>query len=231
MKIEAVLFDLDGTLIDSVPAYTKMLEIIVHRLNLNPVSTEMVAELMKGGVAAWEILIPEEMKERKEELRQEIMEMAKEVGREIFLHEVKLIPGSAEIFSQLSANKIKIGLVTSTHTKFLDGKLLPLKKKGIDGLIEVVITIEDAPNVKPAPDPLIECARRLGVAKEKSVYIGDSHIDIRAGKAAGMMTVGVLTGIDSYAILEKEDPDMIVESVLNLRDVFIKGYQNRGGGK
>ncbi len=214
------MFDLDGTLIDSVPAYTKMLEIIVSRLNLNPASKEVVAELMKGGLAAWEILIPEEMKGRKEELREQIMEIGMEAGREIFLNEVRLIPGSTEVFSQLSTNKIKIGMVTSTHAKFLDGKLVPLKEKGIDELIDVVITIEDAPNVKPAPDPLIECALRLGVAEEKSVYVGDSHIDIRAGKAAGMMTVGVLTGIDNYETLEKEGPDMIVDSVFDLRDVF-----------
>jgi HAD superfamily hydrolase (TIGR01509 family) len=220
MKVEAVLFDLDGTLIDSVPAYTKMLEIIVSRLNLNPATKEVVAELMKGGLAAWEVLIPEEMKDRKEALREQIMEVGMEAGRDIFLNEVRLIPGSTEIFSQLSANKIKIGVVTSTHAKFIDGKLLPLKEKGIDQLIDTVITIEDAPNVKPAPDPLIECARRLGVAEEQSVYVGDSHIDIRAGKAAGMKTVAVLTGIDDYEILEKEDPDMIVDSVIELRDVF-----------
>ena len=47
--------------------------------------------------------------------------------------------------------------------------------------------------MKPAPDPLIECARRLGLATEQCMYVGDSHVDIRAGNAAGMMTIGVLT--------------------------------------
>ena len=49
MDFEAVIFDLDGTLIDSVPAYLKMLEVIVKRLDLAPVSKEVVSELMKGG--------------------------------------------------------------------------------------------------------------------------------------------------------------------------------------
>ena len=221
MKIEAVIFDLDGTLIDSVPAYFKILEVIVRRLNLPPVSKDAASALMTGGMAAWEVLIPEEMKDRKEELRQEILRLSMEISPEVFQKEVKLIPGAPEIFSQLSESEIKIGLVTSTHAKFLDGKLLPLKKRGIDKFIDEVITIEDAPEVKPAPDPLIECARRLGVAEEKSVYVGDSYVDLRAGKAAGMMTVGVLTGVDDYETLKREDPDMIVESIFDLQDKWI----------
>ena len=84
-----------------------------------------------------------------------------------------------------------------------------------------MITIEDTPEVQPAPDPLIECARRLGVAEEKSVYVGDSYVDLRAGKAAGMMTVGVLTGVDDYETLKREDPDMIVESIFDLQNKWI----------
>lgn len=221
MKIEAVIFDLDGTLIDSVPAYFKILEVIVSRLNLPPVSKEAVSELMREGMAAWEVLIPEEMKDRKEELRQEILRLSMEISPEVFQKEVELIPGAPEIFSQLSESEIKIGLVTSTHAKFLDGKLLPLKNRGIDKFIAEVITIEDTPEVKPAPDPLIECARRLGVAEEKSVYVGDSYVDLRAGKAAGMMTVGVLTGVDDYETLKREDPDMIVESIFDLQNKWI----------
>ncbi len=220
MKIEAALFDLDGTLIDSVPAYFKILEVIVSKLNLPPLSKEVVSELMKGGLAPWEVLLPEGMKDRKDEFRQKIIGITKEVGPEIFLNKVKLIPGVPEIFSQLSKKKIKIGLVTSTHAKFLNGKLLPLREKNIDKLIEVAITIEDTSEAKPAPDPLIECARRLGVSKENCVYVGDSHVDIIAGKKAGMLTVGVLTGIDDYETLNKEGPYRIVDSVYDLRDVF-----------
>lgn len=221
MKFEAVIFDLDGTLIDSVPAYYKLLEIVVERLNLPPVSKGMVSDLMKGGVNAWEILTPPEMKDRKEEFRKQIFQVSREAGRELFQKEVDLIPGVAEIFSQLSEKKIKIGLVTSTHTQFLDEKMIPLKKKGLDKLIDVLIGIEDAPKVKPAPDPLIECARRMGVARAGCIYIGDTSIDLKAGKAAGMATAGVLTGLDDHETLKREDPDIIVDSVFDLRHILV----------
>ncbi len=54
----------------------------------------------------------------------------------------------------------------------------------------------------------------------KCVYVGDTRTDMQAGKAAGMRTVGVLTGFDEYEILEKENPDAIIDSVQNLLEVI-----------
>lgn len=221
MELEAVMFDLDGTLIDSVPAYFKILDIILTRLQLPPVGKEAVSELIKGGDEAVDNIIPPELKDRKEELRRDIHSIAREISPEIFRAEVKLIPGVPEIMNGLSAREIPIGVVTSSHVRSLEIKLLPLKRAGVDRLIDVIITIEDTVERKPAPGPLSECARRMGVSREKSVYIGDSYVDLRAGKAAGMMTIGVLTGMDDFETLDREAPDLIVNSVLDLKDMFL----------
>jgi HAD superfamily hydrolase (TIGR01509 family) len=222
MKLESVIFDLDGTLIDSVSTYFKMLDIIMERVNLPPVSKEVVMEIMKGGYEVWDLLIPENMRDRKAELLKRIMDVGQEVGRQMFQEEVKLIPGVPQIFSKLSANHIHIGIVTSTHARYLEGKMLPLKKNGIYDLIDAVIVIEDAPKIKPAPDPLIECARRLGVSRDKCLYVGDSQVDMKAGKAAGMMTIGVLTGTDDYETLKAENPDKILDSVNELNEMMFE---------
>jgi phosphoglycolate phosphatase-like HAD superfamily hydrolase len=65
---------------------------------------------------------------------------------------------------------------------------------------------------------LLECARRLGENPEKCAYVGDATVDIVAGKAAGMRTIAVLTGVDDYEAIKAEDPDMILESVSQLTD-------------
>ena len=101
--------------------------------------------------------------------------------------------------------------------KNIQNKLYPLKKANIDDLIEVIITIDDAQRKKPAADPLIECAKRLGVDADNCVYVGDSRIDIKAGRAAGMKTVGVLTGLDDYDSLMEEGPDMVINSLVDLQ--------------
>jgi len=108
-------------------------------------------------------------------------EVAREASREIFPKEARLFPGVSEIFYKLSSKEIKIGLVTSSHARTLNAKLLPLKHKGLDELIDEVISMDDVPKIKPAPDPLVECARRMSINREKTVYIGDAYFDLRAG--------------------------------------------------
>jgi beta-phosphoglucomutase-like phosphatase (HAD superfamily) len=222
MKIEAVIFDLDGTLIDSVRIYFKIAQEILKRVHLPAVSREVVSELMRGGQEGWLRLIPARMSGRRDGLLEKIMEAVKEIGWKIFQDEVDVISGVPEIFSYLSEKNIRIGVVSSTHEKFMEGKLLPLRKNGLGGQIEALIGIEDAPKMKPEPDPLLECARRLGVETEKCVYVGDSYEDIIAGKRAKMMTIGVLTGLDDYETLNREEPSMIMSSVYELKSALCR---------
>jgi phosphoglycolate phosphatase-like HAD superfamily hydrolase len=96
----------------------------------------------------------------------------------------------------------------------------PLQHAGVAKLFKVIITSDDVPNRKPDPDPLIECARRLDVKPNKCVYVGDTRTDIKAGKSAGMKTIGVLTGFDDYDMLANEGPDAIIDSIRNLLEVI-----------
>jgi beta-phosphoglucomutase-like phosphatase (HAD superfamily) len=220
VKIEAVIFDLDGTLIDSVRIYFKIAQEILRQVHLPAVSKGVVSELMRGGQEGWLRLIPGWMSDRRDELLEKIMEAGKEIGWKIFQDEVDVISGVPEIFSYLSEKNIRIGVVSSTHEKFMEGKLLPLKKSGLHEKIGALVSIEDAPKMKPEPDPLLECARRLGVETEKCIYIGDSQEDIIAGKRARMMTIGVLTGLDDYDTLNREEPCMIMSSVYELKSAL-----------
>ena len=79
------------------------------------------------------------------------------------------------------------------------------------------------PQFKPAPDPILECTRRLGISPSESIYVGDAPIDIIAGKRAGTTTVAVLTGAGSYKALEREIPDAIIQSVANLLEIVQVG--------
>jgi HAD superfamily hydrolase (TIGR01549 family) len=215
--IRSMMFDLDGTLIDSVPAYFDLMASILKIVGLPPAPKSVIAEFMTGGLQALEKMIPDEMNHRKEELIQECITVGRKMSWNMFNDTVQLFKGVPELFSLLADRNILIGLVTSTHRRAVDRKLAPLARSNIKDTFHAVIAIEDAPERKPAPDPLIECARRLAVPAQQCVYVGDSHVDIRAGKAAGMMTIGVLTGLDDYETLKKEAPSMIVESVNEIR--------------
>ena len=213
LKVKAVLFDLDGTLIDSAPIYYQIIDIVFERLGVPPVSRETLQEAMDDGDFDWDYVLPDPMKSRKEELIAEAREIIADIAPPMFRKQIKLIPGAAEICKKIAARGMKIGLVTSTPADYIAVKLVPLKKAGVDHLLEVVITADDVINKKPHAEPLIKGSKGLKVAAENCVYVGDTRVDIRSGNAAGMKTVGVLTGFDGYEALKKENPDAIIDSI------------------
>jgi HAD superfamily hydrolase (TIGR01509 family) len=211
---------MDGTLIDSIDIYFKIVEIALERLKLPQVSRQQILDASETGDFNWELVLPGSVHHKKDEIIGQAWEIINEIAPQMFAEKLKLIPGADSILKSISANISRIGMVTSTQRKYLKIKMQPLQHAGVEKLFEVIITSDDVPNRKPDPDPLIECARRLDVNPNKCVYVGDTRTDIKAGKAAGMKTVGVLTGFDDYDMLAKESPDAIIDSIRNLVEVI-----------
>ncbi len=214
--VKSVMFDLDGTLIDSVPTYYRLMESILQAVGLPPVPKPVVAEFMIRGRDALELMIPAEMADQKKELIDRCIRVGRRMSRNMFRDEVHVIPGVRKLFSVIGHRNIPIGVVTSTKRSNIRHKLTPLARNGIDGALSAVIAIEDAPRRKPAPDPLMVCADQLAVPPRDCLYVGDSREDLQAGRAAGMTSVGVLTGLDDRESLAQESPTMILDSVADL---------------
>jgi len=218
--VDAVIFDMDGTLIDSIDIYFEIVEIALKRLELPQVSRKKILDAAETGDFNWDLILPDEVKNKKDEIIAAAWEVINEIAPQMFAEKLELIRGADTILQNISASIPKIGLVTSTQRQYLKNKMQPLKSAGVDKLFEVIITSDDVANRKPDPDPLIECAKRLDVNPGKCVYVGDTRTDMQTGKAAGMRTVGVLTGFDDYESLNKETPDAIIDSVRNLTEVI-----------
>jgi HAD superfamily hydrolase (TIGR01662 family) len=220
LEVAAVIFDLDGTLIDSIDIYFTIVENALKRLNLPAVSRNQIIAAAESEEFKWELVLPQEVLSRKEEIIDETWAVINEIAPQMFADNLELIQGADRIVENLSSGGLKIGLVTSTQGQYLETKMQPLKKAGVDKLFEAIITSDDVEKRKPAPDPLIACAQQLELKPGGCVYVGDTTTDIKAGKAAGMRTIGVLTGFDEYGTLEIENPDAIIESVRNLMEVI-----------
>ena len=219
--VDAVIFDLDGTIIDSIGIYYKIVTAVLEKLGLPQISTVDLRNATVNGGFEWSMIFPEEIKENKEELIKNAWKIAEEISPKMFLDKVKLIPGAADILTKVSERGIKLAVVTSTPQKNMTAKLKPLIESGISHLMEQIITADDTTRTKPAADPVIECNKRLGIAAGKSVYVGDMRLDIKAGKAAGTKTIGVLTGFDDFDSLKTEKPDAIINSIAELPDVIL----------
>ena len=220
LEVNAVLFDLDGTLIDSAPIYYEIIDVVFEKLGIPPVPVEILREAMDDGEFDWDFVLPARMKNRKDELIVEARVIIDDIAPALFRKQIKLISGVDRIFKLIAARNMKIGLVTSTPRDYISVKLAPLRKAGIENLLQVIVTADDVVNKKPHAEPLIKCSRKLGIAVDKCVYVGDTRVDIRAGNAAGMKTVGVLTGFDDYEALKKENPDAIIDSIAQLDEVL-----------
>jgi HAD superfamily hydrolase (TIGR01662 family) len=220
LKVAAVIFDLDGTLIDSIDIYFTIVEKALNRLNLPAVSRNRILEAAESEEFKWELVLPQDVLNRKAEIIDEAWAVINEIAPQMFADNLELIQGAGHIVESLSSNGLKIGMVTSTQRQYLETKMQPLKNAGVDTLFEAIITSDDVEKRKPSPDPLIACAKQLDIKPSSCVYVGDTTTDIKAGKAAGMRTVAVLTGFDEYEILEKENPDAILDSIRNLTEAI-----------
>ena len=220
MKVDAVVFDLDGTLIDTLDIYFRILNIALERLGFQPVAKEIVVDAAREGEFEWSRVLPGGLGSKMDDTVAQVREIIEGLYKKALHEEAELIPGASEILKKISAMGLKMALVTSTPWEYLQIKLKPLRKAGVADLFDVVITSDDVLRKKPAPEPLITCGKRLGVPMERAVYVGDSRVDIRAGKAAGMQTAGVLTGMEDRESLGREDPDVIIDNVTGLRSLI-----------
>jgi HAD superfamily hydrolase (TIGR01509 family) len=134
--------------------------------------------------------------------------------KEIFSRgEVQLIDGVSSLLEELRRRELSLAIATSSMTEMV----VPfLKAKNLHPYLHCVLGRTEVPQLKPFPDPLLKCMEILNVQPHETVYVGDSAVDIQAGKAAGTWTVGVLTGTSNLDRLESEGPDAILDSVGDL---------------
>ena len=220
IDVEAIMLDLDGTIIDSVEIYYRIVWKVLEELKLPGVSIAQIHAADKNGNFHWEMLFPPERKVDHAGMSEQAWTIARRISPGMFKDRVKLLPGVTGVLKKISAAGITLAVVTSTPQQNMASKLEPLAASDTLHLLREIITADDTAQKKPAADPLLECCRRLAIKAEKCVYVGDTQLDIRAGKAAGTRTVGVLTGFDTYEALEKEKPDAIIESLADLAEVI-----------
>jgi len=212
IKYAAVIFDLDGTLIDSIEVYYQDCLEIFRRMSLPPLPKEEVLRRVYGsGLTPWESLIPSDIPNR-EEFIQRCIAISKEIWPIIYQEKAHLFPGSLSTIEFVSQKGIKIGIVTSGRQVNNEIHHL-LSEEGVIPLVDTIIMRHDTSLLKPAPDPLLLCLERLEVPPEFSVMVGDDPDDIRAGKAAGTRTAAVLSGVGTLESLQSLDPDWIIQGV------------------
>jgi phosphoglycolate phosphatase len=219
-----VIFDIDGTLIDSFSAYYSAFNKGIGQYNLEPVSKEFLINCLKRGLSLGEII----QKILPNNLNESIIEKCKEKILELFLKvegdEVSPFPGINELFRDLKDRGLKIGVATG-RMSLPEDEWKRFKRFGLDRFIDTIVTSKEVEKRKPAPDLIVECAKRLNIPIEECLVVGDTEADIIAAKMAGAIPVAVTTGQDSIDLLMKEKPEYVFRNLNDLK-IFLEEQEN-----
>jgi phosphoglycolate phosphatase len=212
-QIRGVIFDIDGTLIDSFSAFASVFNKGISQFDLRPVSLQFLTQSLKKGANLAEMLRMVFPFQTDESLIERCKGEILEHFTKIEANEVKPFPGINELFGNLIDRGLKIGIATG-RTSMPENEWDRFKRFGLERFIDSIVTSREVASRKPAPDAIIECAKRMKVPIEKCLVVGDTEDDIIAARRAGGIPVAILAREDHLDISESEQPEFIFKNLI-----------------
>lgn len=218
-RIKAICFDVDGTLSDTddqwVSNFSKRFDFLKNltwKKDVKPLARRLVMVLESPANLAYEMF-------DRLHLDDDVAGLYKWVSRHnpgIKPRHFWMVPNGIELLHYCH-QRYPLSIVSardeiSTHSF--------LRQFEIENLFKIVLTSQSCVYTKPFPDPILCAAKEKGVSPENCLMVGDTTVDIRAGKAAGAQTVGVLCGFGTERELRRAGADLILENTHELMQVL-----------
>jgi phosphoglycolate phosphatase len=210
--IDLIIFDLDGTLVDSREDMANAVNFALKKIGLKEKSISEISSYIGKGIAD---LISGSLGNKQEALLKRALSVFEKYYRKHSTDNTVLYPNVKEILEYFN-NKRK-AIVTNRNYEFA---LIALNKLGIQDYFEDVIGGDDIGCMKPSSCPLDRSMNRLNANREKAIIVGDMDIDIVAGKTAGIITCGVTYGIGEKEDIIKAKPDFIIDDIIDLKSII-----------
>jgi pyrophosphatase PpaX len=211
MRFPVVLFDLDGTVIDSgAIILASMRHAAREVLGVEVPDEQLMAAVGGPGLEA-------QMQALSLDRADELVTVYR-AHNEPLHDELVCCAGMDEVLVQLKDEGRRLGIVTAKRRQTVE---LAFARIPIEHLFETVVGGDETKKHKPDPEPLLLALERLGAAPDDAVYVGDAPFDVKAAKAAGLYSVGVSWGgIHGRERLEAEEPDALVDTTEELLGVL-----------
>jgi phosphoglycolate phosphatase len=221
----AILFDLDGTLVNSADDMLNAMQALCLEIKKPLVDPKIFINNISFGVKkifqeVWNMDINSIDKDYLQQLIDRFVTLYKQTNYQ----NSKLFPGGLALIKQLQQYKLKIGIVTNKPIEFAH-KLL--QRVDILKYLDCLVTPDMVTNPKPHPEPVLLAIQKLQVSADQCLFIGDSKQDIIAGKQAGVKTVAALFGYigDVNAARNTWNADYVVDDFQQIWPLIKKIYK------
>ena len=214
-NINCVLFDLDGTLIDTseliIDSYQHTLKKV---LNLDVPASEIAISLGRP--------LAEVLGSYSKESLDELIETYREYNDTRHDSMAKLIAGVTETLEVLSKASLSLGVVTGKR-KYLAMRGMQLH--GIDAYMQAIVTPEDTQLHKPNPEPIFKALEILGKQPEEAIMVGDSPVDLETARNAGTLSAAVMWSAAPKRHLLAQKPDFLLQKMTDLIPICLDSEQ------
>lgn len=213
MRFDLVIFDLDGTLVDSSPDIRNAVNHVLEPFGVQPVSIEETQELVGEGATR---LMEKIIESRSLPVAAtELLPPFLAYYDEHLLDLTTVYPGVVDALNALDG--VRKAVVTNKHDHL---SVHALEQLGLARYFDLVVGSETAPAKKPSPLPVLHVLERLGVSPDRAVIVGDSTYDVEAGKRAGIAAVAVTYGYRPAGLLK--NADVLIHSMSELPEVLAR---------
>ncbi len=218
-KPDLVLFDLDGTLVDTAPDLAWSIDATLTKLNIPTRGENKVRDWIGSGIDS--LLKRALTNDINGEPAKALYDRAHSVFMEIYIDNVckrsQIYPGVMEALAYLNKSNIKIACVTNKAARFTEELL---KSLGLYDEFGIVICGDTLTVKKPHPEPLLYAAAHFSVDINKALMVGDSVTDIEAARAAGLQILCVPYGYNLGRDIRDLKPDAVVETLADLEHLI-----------
>ncbi len=209
-SIKAMLFDLDGTLVDTAADFTAVLNDMTRAAGVAPTSYDAIHQTVSNGARAL-VKLAFDLDPEHPQFQSHLDTLLGLYQQRIENTQATLYPGMDALLAHMEARDIKWGVVTNKpqlYSRPLLSKLQLLER------CASLICPDDVTHTKPHPEPLLLACTQMGLSPDTVIYVGDHPRDIEAGNAAGMYTIAVTYGyLPATPAVSTWGADLIVDHV------------------
>ena len=210
-----VMFDLDGTLVDSVPDLAAAVDRMLVELGRTPAGVEKVRDWVGNGAR---VLVRRALAGGLDHAAVGEAETEEALARFLDIYAdchnlTVLYPGVHELLEALSTAAVELAVVTNKPERFVAPLL---EQVGLGGYFRWIIGGDTLPQQKPDPAALLQVMRLAGVEASQSLFIGDSRNDVLAARAAAVPCIAVSYGYNHGRPIAEERPSLVVDSLAEL---------------